>query len=262
MAAVLAVGQQSAPPSADIKSRMDQGVAAFRAHDYQKALAIFKEIIAADPNNILAYNLAGNCSMESGDFPAAIADFQHALQLQPDQPQNLAGLVRSYAQAGMLKERDATLQHLRELSKAGSLPHNFSYVFDSFAAGDRHVLVTEFPQPSGTYRYRYTFAVYDATGNLALRVALESDEFDQPLWAQSHPKEAAAGGRMYSLDGYQQSSSQRMHMTYKFYQDGNEPSYEQVLADVKSVLAGETKPSTTGTMPIQPQPSAPSKPPQ
>jgi tetratricopeptide (TPR) repeat protein len=253
----VAAAQQASPGGIDVKSKMEEGVAAFRARDYKRALAIFNEVTAADPNNIFAYNLAGNCSMETHDFPAAIRSFEHALQLQPDQPQNLAGLVRSYAQAGMTKERDGTLQHLRELSKAGRLPANFSYVFDSFAAGDRSVLVTEFPQLAGHFHFRYYFNVYDATGKFATRVALESDDIDQIEWAKRHPKEAAAGGRMFSLDGYPQAApGQAIHATYKFYEEG-EPPYEKVRADVEKILAGAIKPaaSTTTGSPPQPSPS-------
>ena len=100
----LAAAQQSSPSTADVKSKLDQGMSAFRAHDYKRALVILNEVTATDPNNILAHNLACNCSMESGDFAAAIHSFQRALQIEPDQPQNLAGLVRSYAQTGMIKE--------------------------------------------------------------------------------------------------------------------------------------------------------------
>jgi len=238
---------------------MDEAIAAFRAHDYKRALPIFNEVTAADPNNILAYNLAGNCSMEMRDFPAAIRAFQHALQLQPDQPQNLGGLVRSYAQAGMIKERDATLQHLHEMSRTGQLPANFSYTFDSFSVGDRSVLVTEFPQLAGHFHFRYHFNVYDATGKLISRVALESDDIDQTYWAKQHPKEAAAGGRSFSLDGYSQAVSGQIHSLYKFYDDG-EPSYEQVRADVEKVLAGGLKPATRTTTGSSSQPSAPPSP--
>jgi tetratricopeptide (TPR) repeat protein len=257
----LAAAQQPSPSGIDVKSRMEEGIAAFRAHDYKRALSIFNEVTAADPNNIMAHNLAGNCSMDIRDFPAAIQSFQRALQIQPDQPQNLAGLVQSYAQAGMTKERDATLEHLHELSKAGRLPENFSYVFDSFAVGDRSVLVTEFPQLSGQFHFRYHFNVYDATGKFVSRVALESDDGDQIEWAKQHPKEAAAGGRMFSLDGYRSASGRFTHSGYKFYDDG-EPPYDRVRADVEKILAGAIKPAgaTTTASPPQPSPSQSPKP--
>lgn len=251
----LTFAQQPSPSGIDLKSKMEEGTAAFRAHDYKRALSIFNEVTAADPNNILAHNLAGNCSLETHDFPAAIQSFQHALQIQPDQPQNLAGLLRAYVQAGMIKERDAELQHVHELLNAHKLPENFSFIFDSFAAGDGLVLVTEFPQLYGHFHFRYVFNVYDATGKFLRRIALESDDIDQIDWAKQHPKEAAAGGRKFSLDGYSQNAaSQLTHSLYKFYDDG-EPPYDQVRADVQKVLAGASKPSATTTSAPQPAPS-------
>lgn len=155
----------------------------------------------------------------------------------------------------MIKERDATLQHLRELSKTGRLPGNFSYVFDSFPVGNRSVLVTEFPQLSGQYHFRYHFNVYDTMGKFVSRVALESDDIDQVDWAKQHPKEAAAGGRKFSLDGYvQPAPGQFSHSLYKFYDDG-EPSYDLVREDVQKVLAGESKAAARTTKGNPPQPS-------
>src|SRR5215469_2319596 len=69
VATSLAAAQQTSSSSIDVKSKMDEGAAAFRAHDYKRALSIFNEVTAADPNNIMAHNLAGNCSMEMRDFP-------------------------------------------------------------------------------------------------------------------------------------------------------------------------------------------------
>ena len=86
---VLAATQQPSPSTADVKSKLEQGMSAFCAHDYKRALAVLNEVTATDPNNILAHNLAGNCSMEPGDFAAAIHSFERALQVEPDQPQNL-----------------------------------------------------------------------------------------------------------------------------------------------------------------------------
>jgi Tfp pilus assembly protein PilF len=50
----LAAAQQSSPSTADVKSKLEQGMSAFRAHDYKRALAILNEVMATDPNNMLA----------------------------------------------------------------------------------------------------------------------------------------------------------------------------------------------------------------
>ena len=238
----------------DTKAKMDEANAAFQQRDYRHALDLYRDVTAADPQNILAHNLAGNCSLELGDFAAAAQSFQRALQIQPDQPQNLAGLVRAYAQAGLTADRDQVLQHLRDLSKAGKLPPNFSYVFDEFRSGDKKVLVTEFPELAGEFHFRYHFNVYDAGNRLVYRYALESDDVDQTYFAQKHPKEAKAGQRSFSLDGYGPNT----HATFKFYMDG-EPAYADVRGDVEKSLAGSMKPGSQSTYNPQPKQAAPPK---
>ena len=89
---------------------------------------------------------------------------------------------------------------------------------------------------------RYWFNAYDNKGTLVFRVALESNQLEQPLWAKEHKKLAAAGGRQFSLDGYSAGS----HYTYGFY-DG-EPDYALVRNDVEKVLRGEKHPITQSTV--------------
>ncbi len=73
----------------DNDTLMRKGIEAFRKGDYAQALPSFRQVTAADPNNILAFNLAGNCSLNLKDYPSAIDSFQHALQLNPDEWHNL-----------------------------------------------------------------------------------------------------------------------------------------------------------------------------
>jgi len=221
---------QATPPELD--ALRQQGVAAFRAGNYAEALGMFRQVIAADPNDIVAYNIAGNCSLKLGDYSSAVDYFKHALLLRPDEWHNLSGLMRAYTLAGMVPERDALRKHIAELEHEGKLPPAFNYVFDTFQAGDKKVEVAEFPQVQGYYGERYRFMVFNETGKQVFCVTLESASLEQPLWAKEHPKEAAAGGRQFSLDGYASDS----HSTYGFY--NGEPSYEQVRERVKQILAG------------------------
>jgi Flp pilus assembly protein TadD len=236
---------QGPPPSIDVLRQ--QGVVAFRKGDNAEALRIFRQVIAADPTDIVAYNIAANCSLKLGDYPSAIDSFNHALQLRPDEWHNLSGLMRAYTLAGMAAERDALRKHIAELEHEGKLPPTFNYVFDTFQAGDKKVEVAEFPQIQGFYGERYRFKVFDSAGKLVFCVTLESDSLEQSTWAKQHPKEAAAGGRQFSLDGYASDS----HSTYGFY--NGEPPYEQVREQVKQVLAG-TKHAMSKTNYATPQP--------
>src|SRR5207245_1743145 len=114
-----------------------------------------------------------------------------------------------------------------------------SFVFDAFDLADKHVEAVEYPQLTGQFHFRYAFNVTDAAGNLVERIALQSDDIDQQKWAQEHPAQAAAGGRMFSLDSYHQTApGQQAHGLIRFYNEG-EPTYEEVSTFVKEMLAGK-----------------------
>jgi tetratricopeptide (TPR) repeat protein len=219
-----------------IAAKLREGMAAFQQRNYARALAIYREVAAAAPSNVFAYNMIGNCAQEMKDYPAAIAGFERALELQPDEWHNIAGLLRSYSLSGMTKERDLELDHVRELKRKGTLPADFSYIRDMFEIGEKRVLVSEFfPELGGRFHYRYWFNLYNAENQMLYRVALESDDADQWTWAKEHPKEAGEGQRKFSLDTYAQQS----HGLIKFY-DG-EPDYAKVRADAEQVISGTAK---------------------
>jgi tetratricopeptide (TPR) repeat protein len=238
---------QSEDPSA---AKMREGMAAFQQRNYSRALEIYREIAAASPNNVFAFNMIGNSAQELKDYPAAIAGFKRALEIQPDEWHNIAGLLRSYSLSGMTKERDLELEHVRELKRKGALRSDFCYVRDLFEIGGKKVLVSEFfPELGGRFHYRYWFDVFNPENQLTFRVALESDDIDQSSWAKEHPKEAAAGQRQFSLDTYGQQS----HGLIKFY-DG-EPDYAKVRADAEQVISGAAKPVISTTRSASPNPS-------
>ena len=220
---------------ADLNTLRRQGIDTYRQGDYAGALRIFRQVIAADSSDVVAFNVAGNCSVRLKDYPSAIDFFKHALQLRPDEYHNVSGLIRAYTLAGMTSQRDELRKHIAELEAAGQLPATFNYVFDTFDAGDKKVEVAEFPKIQGTYGERYRFKVFNSVGKQVACVTLESDALEQPGWAKEHPKEAAAGGRGFSLDDYDRDS----HSNYGFY--NGEPPYEQVREEVKRILAGEKK---------------------
>ncbi len=254
MAGGMVFAQQQPLPV--ITPTIDDARTAFQQRDFNRAQELLNQIVQADPQNIFAHNLLGNCALELGNYAAAAQSFQRALQIQPDQPQNLSGLARAFTQAGLTSERDDLVKHLRELSKAGKLPKDYGYVFDAFTVGDKKLLVTEFPELAGRFHFRYRFDMYDAANRLLYRYAVESDDIDQSFFAKEHPKEAAEGKRSFSLDGYGQNT----HATVKFYSDG-EPSYETARADVQKAVTGAMKPMSSIQMNRAPAPQSSPGPP-
>jgi tetratricopeptide (TPR) repeat protein len=235
--------QAAAVPSASshIDALMRQGLEDFRRGDYEGALPFFRQVVDSDPRNVVAYNLARNCSRELKDYLSAIDFFKHALEIQPDKYHNVAGLIQVYTLAGMARQRDELRLHIGVLENDNKLPPNCSYVFETFEVGDERVQVSEFPQITGYYGDRYHFDVFDSNGKQIFRVALESDALEQAEWAKQHSTEATAGGRFFSLDGYAGDK----HSTLSSYDV--EPPFEQFREEVKRILAGEMAPIREST---------------
>lgn len=62
----------AAAGSIDLNALRQQGMSAYQQGDNVGALVIFRRIIAADPSDLVAYNVAGNCSLRLQDYPSAI----------------------------------------------------------------------------------------------------------------------------------------------------------------------------------------------
>ena len=122
---------------------MSEGFEAFRQADYAYALTLLRDVIAGDPNNVVAYNLAGICSLELRDYNTPIDSFKHAL---PTPARRVAQPGRP--QPGVRVGRDD--QGVRAYPSARArrrLPANFQFVFDAFDTGERKVQVAQFPLP-------------------------------------------------------------------------------------------------------------------
>ena len=61
----------------------NRGYAKFQNGDYQGALADFNKAIEINPQDAFAYNNRGIAKKEAGDFQGAIADFNKALAINP-----------------------------------------------------------------------------------------------------------------------------------------------------------------------------------
>jgi tetratricopeptide (TPR) repeat protein len=136
----------AAPQTADLTTLRKQGLSAYQQRDYTVALSIFRQVIAADPSDIVAYNVAGHCSFYLKDYPSAITAYKHALELHPDEYYNLGALIRTYTIAEMVPERDELRKHIEQLAEAGKLPDTFNYVFDTFDVGGKKVKSPNFPR--------------------------------------------------------------------------------------------------------------------
>lgn len=221
-----------------IEQKMRIAQQAFGAGDCGRAQATLREIIAADPQNHAAHVLSAHCLMRQKDYVAAIGEFRRVLELRPDTPQGMLGLIEAYARSGDTAHRDAEIERLRALMKAGRLPMTLRFVREQFTAGDSSVVVSEYPYLTAL-RSRYLFEVFDAQQKLAQQLELVSREVDQTAFRQRHPREAAAGARRFSLVSRRLTlAPEPNEATVRVY-DRGEPAYEQVVGDVKAILASK-----------------------
>jgi L-ascorbate metabolism protein UlaG (beta-lactamase superfamily) len=206
--------------SPDIQQKLRDAQQAFGAGDCGRAQTALREVLAADPQNYMAHVLSAHCLMRQKDYPAAIGEFRRMLELRPDTPQGMMGLIEAYARSGDTANRDAEVEHLRGLMESGKVPMTLWFMREQFTAGDRSVVVSEYPYVTAL-RSRYVFQVLDAQQKPGQRLELVSREADQK----------PAGARRFSLVSND--------ATLRIY-DRGEPAYEQVASDVKAVLAGKT----------------------
>ena len=254
---------QSAGPDAQIDPQAEAKVIAdLQARNFDDALTGAKEILAANPNSPKANKLVGVVLLDQQKPTDALPYFKKALDLAPDNPLNdpliHSLLLQAYAESGNKMQRDQERTILRGYHSDGKHPvfaEIPAFLIETIPVGDKIIQATEFYQPSGQFHFYYRFNIFDASGKLQSFIALESDDSDQAMYAQQHAKEAAAGERRFSLDGYARSADGHVTQAlYKFF-DG-QPSYDDVRALViKLVQTGKEPISATTT------PSAPAAPP-
>lgn len=251
-AQVLTVPTQTAPaqqtaakpnPDAQISPQAESKViASLQARNFDDALVGAKAILAADPNSPKANKLVGVVLLDQQKASDSLPYFEKALQLSPDDPTVHGLLLQAYAQSGDKTHRDEQRTILRGFHADGKHPQFAqipSYLIETIPVGDKIVQATEFYEPSGEFHFYYRFNIFDATGHIQSFIALESDDSDQTLYAQQHPKQAAKGDRRFSLDGYSKSADGNVTQSRYTFFDG-QPTYDDVRAlVVKLVQTGK-----------------------
>jgi tetratricopeptide (TPR) repeat protein len=62
------------------------GIEAYRSGDIAQAIASFNAAILLDPDDAQAYNIRGNAWDEMGDFKSALADYDEVIRIDPNNP--------------------------------------------------------------------------------------------------------------------------------------------------------------------------------
>jgi tetratricopeptide (TPR) repeat protein len=210
------------------KQQFDAASQAFNSQHYADALAGFKALLQELPGDPVLSKFTAESALNSADGKFALDILQPVAQSNPDDWQAAALLARAYAATGDNKARDAAMAHMLELHQKGVTPSNMqAYILERIKLGDNTLLIRPSLVPWGPYKVYFLGQLLNAQGEIFLRMTLESSDSDQILFAQQHPKEAAAGLRLFSMDGYQQTGpNTQTHMTFGFYT--GEPSYDVV----------------------------------
>jgi hypothetical protein len=226
------------------KEQFDTAGKAFDAHQYADALAGFKALLKELPGDPVIAKFSSEAALQSGDSAFALEQLKPIVRANPDDWQAVPLLARAYAESGDAADRDAGMAQMVELHKRGVAPPNIQqYTIERIKAGDKFLVIRTSIVPWGVYKVYDLGQLMDSQGNIVLRVTIESGDFDQPLFAQQHPKEAAAGVREFSLDAYRDTGmgsngeATQTHTTYKFFV--GQPSYDTVRQAFLDVATGK-----------------------
>jgi tetratricopeptide (TPR) repeat protein len=224
-------------------------VSSLQARSFDDALVGAKAILAANPNSPKANKLIGVVLLDQQKPSDALPYFQKALQLSPDDPTIHGLLLQAYAQSGDKAHRDEQRAILRGYHSDGKHPEFAQipgFLIETIPVGDKIIQANEFYEPAGEFHFYYRFNIFDNSGHILSFIALESDDADQAMFAQQHPKEAAAGERRFSLDGY--SKNPDGHVAQALYTFFNgQPSYDDVRALVIKLLQSGKGPAPAAT---------------
>lgn len=242
--------QQTPPPDA---ARQPDPVAfegvrsSLQAGRKDEALLKAQAIVQIYPDNLQANLMAGAVLLELARPADAIAYFRKADAVQPDDPHVHSLLLEACAESGDRKLRDeerATLRRMHSDGKHPAFSETHGFMIERIPVGNLSVDAIEYFAPEGKYHFYYRFDVHDTSGKVIEFIALASEDEDQALFAEAHPKEAKAGGRRFSLDRYTENQQALLG-----FMDG-QPDYDDLRARIVKTVTAETD---TSAPPGQPK---------
>jgi tetratricopeptide (TPR) repeat protein len=212
-----------------------------------EALVKAQAIVQIYPDNLQANLTTGAVLLEMTRPADAIPYFRKAATVQPDDPHIQSLLLEAFAESGDKKMRDeerATLRRMHSDGKHAAFSEAHGFMIERIPVGNLSVDAIEYFAPDGKYHFYYRFDVYDTSGKMIEFIALASEDEDQALYAEFHPKEAKAGVRRFSLDRYTENQQALLG-----FMDGP-PSYDDLRARIVKIVTAETD---TGAAPAQPK---------
>jgi hypothetical protein len=234
------------------KQQYDEASQNFNGQNYAGALVHYKILLKELPTDPILLKFSSEAALDTGDTAYALNNLKPVAEASPDDWQAAGLLTRAYAESGDKANRDTGIAHMVELYKRGLTPgHMQQYLLERVLAGSKTILIFTSFKPWGHYNVYNYAQVYDEEAHLAQRLTLESDDTDQPLFARQHPKEAAAGARLFSIDGYADGPTAsdghhtETHSTYKFFV--GQPNYDIVRENFLNIASAKSDPVSSRT---------------
>jgi tetratricopeptide (TPR) repeat protein len=88
-----------------------------------EATQLYQEVLQRDPNNIEGHILKGTVLFANGDRQGALAELNHAVELNPNRVESQLGLARFYSQTGDNAKAEEIYQHALSIDDTSSLAH-------------------------------------------------------------------------------------------------------------------------------------------
>lgn len=228
--------QNAAPPQAVTAS---QGVELLKNHQPQQALAIFQQLLQANPNDVALNLYAAGAALELYQGRTAVQYAEKARQLDPNNWKVHTTLVVAYALTGQTTERNAEREVLRKLHSDPNAPdamRSNGFLVDMFPVKQYRVEAIEYFQPMEKFHIYYRFLIRNSDGKRVWTISAESNDFDEKSWEQAHPQQAADGERQFQMVGDGGSA----HADYRMF--SGKPVYDGVKAQVLQILNAQTAP--------------------
>lgn len=243
---------QSSLPAPDQKQMLDKAKQDFDAENWSEAFREFSELHSQNPTDVKISEYLAESALNTGSTELAISVMEPIRKASPERWQASAILARAYDESNRDSERDAEIANLKQMHDTKFAPKIAQlqmFLLERRVLRNGSVRIWYGLEPWGKFN-TYLFArIYDAQGVEIYHIALDSSDMDQALWAKNHPKEAAAGDRVFFLDGYSRkekeadgtsTSTQALLATF----DGK-PAYDSVRDQILAIASSRTTPLET-----------------
>jgi hypothetical protein len=226
----------------------------FLAGHYADARDQLRGLLAQMPHHTAAYTTIAERTAEAaiyaGDRAYAISLLKPIEEHDGNDCPARTLLARAAAENGLTAERDAEITALTALHKQA--PDSSIGKLDGFLLEQHglknggNVAISYALRPWGPHHTHLSADIVDPSGDVILRIELDSDDPDQVYFRETHPELAAKGGRRFSLDAFASDKvlpdpKADHHQLIQFF-DG-EPSYDTVRERILAIAERSAKPA-------------------